>query len=308
MSNTRRWLWAIQAAVAVVVVVLVYRSLQRNWAEFRSLHVDLALRPGWLALSLATVFLTYAFYIEAWRRLLAGWGQHIGFRAAARAWCLSNLGRYVPGKVWTVTGLVVLSQRAGVRGSAAAASAVAFQALVLGTGAAVVAAATPQATSAFRLTIGFVAAAAALWALVWGPTARWLGRIMSATSPLTPLPLSAVGAGTVLMFLGWLTYGLSFWLFIQGLLPHPQLSIATASGVFTLSYILGTLALFAPGGIGVRELVLISLLTPYLGSGGAVATSVGSRVLLTIGEVAAALIAVAISRNSPPETPPPESP
>ena len=303
MNNRRRWLWAIQAAVAVVVIWLVYRSLQRNWAEFRSLEVHLALRPGWLALALFTVFVTYGFYIEAWRRLLAGWDQHIGFRAAARAWCLANLGRYIPGKVWSVTGLVVLAQREGVRGSAAAASTVAFQGLVLGTGVAVVAGATPQATSALRLIIGFVIAAGSLAVLVWGPTARWLARMMSASSPLSPLPLSAVGAGALLMLLGWATYGFSFWLFIQGLLPDPRIPILTACGVFTLSYILGTLALFAPGGIGVRELVMISLLTPYLGSGGAVATSVGSRVLLTIGEVGAALLSVALSRTAPSSEP-----
>ncbi|HKA60394.1 MAG TPA: hypothetical protein VKD28_17385, partial [Gemmatimonadales bacterium] len=234
-------------------------------------------------------------------RLLAGWQQHIGFRGAARAWCLSNLGRYIPGKVWSVTGLVVLAQREGVHAGAAAASAVAFQALVLGSGVAVVAAATPQATSALRLIIGFLVAAVSLTVLVWGPTARWLGRLMGGSSPLNPLPLSAVGAGAVMMLLGWLIYGVSFWLFIQGLIPNPHIPVLTASGVFTLSYILGTLALFAPGGIGVRELVLISLLTPHLGSGGAVAASVGSRVLLTIGEVGAALIAVALARS--PRTP-----
>jgi hypothetical protein len=302
VTNRRRWLWAIQAAVAVVVIWLVYRSLQRNWAEFRSLQVHLSLRAGWLAAALVTVFATYVFFIEAWRRLLAGWGERIGPRPAARVWTLSNLGRYIPGKVWTVTGLVVLAQREGIRGSAAAASAVAFQALVLGTGVAIVAGATPHATSALRLLIGFVIAAASLTVLVWGPSARLVGRIMSSANPLNPLPLSAVGTGAVLMVLGWLTYGFSFWLFIQGLLPTPTISILTASGAFTLSYILGTLALFAPGGIGVRELVLITLLTPYLGSGGAVATSVGSRVLLTIGEVGAALIAVALTRTRTPQS------
>ncbi|HWC73249.1 MAG TPA: lysylphosphatidylglycerol synthase domain-containing protein [Gemmatimonadales bacterium] len=299
----RRWLWAIQAAVAVVVVLLVYRSLAHNWTEFRSLQLHLAVRPAWLALSLVTVFFTYIFYIEAWRRLLAGWNQHIAFRPAARAWCLSNLGRYVPGKVWTVTGLVVLAQRAGVRGSAAAASAVAFQALVLGTGVAIVAAATPHAASGTRLLIGIVVAAGSLVFLVWGPTARWLGRVMSTSNPLNPLPLSAVGAAAGLMLVGWVVYGTSFWLFIQALLPDATISVATACGTFTLSYILGTLALFAPGGIGVREVLLVSLLTPYLGSGGAVATSIGSRVLLTIGEVGAALIAVAVSGKTPAENP-----
>jgi uncharacterized membrane protein YbhN (UPF0104 family) len=280
------------------VIVLVARTVGRNWAEFRSLEIHLHPRAGWLGLATLTVFLTYAWYIEAWRRLLAGWAQRIGFGAAARAWCLANLGRYVPGKIWSVTGLVVLAQRAGVRGSAAAASAVAFQALVLGTGVAVVAGATPQATSGLRLAAGLLVALASLGVLVWGPSARWVGRLMNAEAPLTALPLSAVGSSGVLMFLGWLSYGFAFWLFIRGLLPEAQLSVATAAGAFTLSYILGTLALFAPGGIGVRELVMVSLLTPSLGSGGALAASVGSRVLLTVTEAGAALISLALVRRS----------
>jgi len=289
------------------VIVLVARTVGRNWAEFRSLEIHLHPRAGLLGLATLTVFLTYVWYIEAWRRLLAGWAQRIGFGDAARAWCLANLGRYVPGKIWSVTGLVVLAQRAGVRGSAAAASAVAFQALVLGTGVAVVAGATPHATSGLRLAVGLLVAVASLGVLVWGPTARVVGRVMNAEAPLTALPLSAVGLSSALMFLGWLTYSFAFWLFIRGLLPDAQLSIATAAGAFTLSYILGTLALFAPGGIGVRELVLVSLLTPSLGSGGALAASVGSRVLLTVTEGGAALISLALVRRSTPEGSP-ESP
>ena len=289
------------------MIVLVARTVGRNWAEFRSLEIHLHPRAGLLGLATLTVFLTYAWYIEAWRRLLAGWAQRIGFGDAARAWSLANLGRYVPGKIWSVTGLVVLAQRAGVRGSAAAASAVAFQALVLGTGVAVVAGTTPQATSGLRLAVGLLVALASLGVLVWGPSARWVGRLMNADAPLTALPLSAVGSSGALMFLGWLTYGIAFWLFIRGLLPETQLSFATAAGAFTLSYILGTLALFAPGGIGVRELVMVSLLTPSLGSGGALAASVGSRVLLTVTEAGAALISVALVRRSTAEGSP-ESP
>ena len=289
------------------MIALVARTVGRNWAEFRSLEIRLHPRAGLLGLATLTVFFTYVWYIEAWRRLLAGWAQRIGFGDAARAWCLANLGRYVPGKIWSVTGLVVLAQRAGVRGSAAAASAVAFQALVLGTGVAVVAGATPHATSGLRLAVGLLVAVASLGVLVWGPTARVVGRVMNAEAPLTALPLSAVGLSSALMFLGWLTYSFAFWLFIRGLLPDAQLSIATAAGAFTLSYILGTLALFAPGGIGVRELVLVSLLTPSLGSGGALAASVGSRVLLTVTEGGAALITLALVRRSTPEGSP-ESP
>ena len=64
---------------------------------------------------------------------------------------------------------------------------------------------------------------------------------------------------------------------------------------------LGLLALFAPGGVGVRELVLIGLLAPALGSGGAVAVSLASRVLLTVLEGAAALLTCPL-RHRPQES------
>ena len=130
----RRWLWAVQGLVTLAVVVFVSRSIAHNWSEFRSLHVTLAFAPGWIAGSVVMVFLTYAMQIESWRRILAGWSQRLPFGPAARTWSVANLGRYVPGKVWSVAGLVVLAQQAGVAPGPAAASAFVIQAVSLGSG------------------------------------------------------------------------------------------------------------------------------------------------------------------------------
>src|SRR6266545_3537702 len=124
---------AAKIAATIVVLALIGRSIARNWAAFPSVHVTLDIRIGWLVASVATVFITYAIQIESWRRMLRGWEQRLPFTGAARAWCLANLGRYIPGKVWSVAGLVVLAERAGIRRSAAAISAFAMQAVVLGT-------------------------------------------------------------------------------------------------------------------------------------------------------------------------------
>ena len=123
------WVWAVQLTVGAVVALLVGRALVRNWSEFRSLHVAVAFQPGWLALSVLAVFATYAIQVESWRRVLAGWAQRLPYARALRIWMLVNLGRYVPGKIWSVAGLMVLAQRAGVDAWAAAASAVVIQAL-----------------------------------------------------------------------------------------------------------------------------------------------------------------------------------
>jgi uncharacterized membrane protein YbhN (UPF0104 family) len=55
------------------------------------------------------------------------------------------------------------------------------------------------------------------------------------------------------------------------------------------------MAVFAPGGIGVRELAYIGQLAPLVGSGPAIGLSVASRLLLTLTEVTAALAAAALA-------------
>ncbi|MGH7547097.1 MAG: lysylphosphatidylglycerol synthase domain-containing protein [Gemmatimonadales bacterium] len=291
----RRWLWGVQIAVAGVVAVLVWRAIARNWDEFRSLHVALALRPGWIALSTLAVLATYAVQIASWRRILAGWDQHLSYSRAARIWLLVNLGRYVPGKVWTVAGLIVLAQRAGVDAWAAGASAFAVQAVGLGTAVAVVAAATPGAESPLRLAAAASVAVATIAFLAWERGARWLAGLAGGGEGFKPLPLTAVAESAVLTLASWVTYGLAFWLLARGLGLQSSLPLPTAAGVFALGYLLGLLALFVPGGVGVREIVFIGLLAPALGSGGAIALSVASRVLLTLCEAAAPLGMLLIS-------------
>jgi len=287
--------WGAQAFAAVVVAVMVWRAIEHNWSEFRSLHVSLALRPAWIGLSVLVVFLTYAIQISSWRRVLAGWAQHLPYAQAARIWLLVNLGRYIPGKVWSIAGLVVLAQRAGVEGWAAGASAVAMQALGIGTAVALVAAATPGAASPVRLAGAALVSVATIAFLAWERGARAVVRLVGGGAQFQPLPLVAVAESTGLSLLSWITYGVAFWLLSRGLGLPDTLSLARAAGAFALGYILGLLALFAPGGVGVREVVLIGLLTPALGAGGAVALSVASRILLTLTEVAAPLGALLIS-------------
>src|SRR5881397_993205 len=286
----RRWFWwAVQIAIATLVVRMVWGAIVKNWGEFRSLHVSLAPRPGWIALSVLVVFLTYALQIESWRRLLAGWTQHLSYRRAARIWLVVNLGRYIPGKVWSVAGLIVLAQRAGVEAWAAGASAFAIQAVGLGTAVAVVAAAIPGTESPLRLGAAGIVAVATIGVLAWARGGGAVARLAGRAEPFRPLPLAAVAESAGLTLASWVTYGMAFSFLARGLGLPGTLSLPTATGVFALGYILGLLALFAPGGVGVREVVFIGLLTPALGTGGAVALSVGSRVLLTLCEAAAPL-------------------
>ena len=298
-SPFRLWIRVIQGLVTLAVFVFAGRSIARNWAAFQAAHTALVIRPAWILASAATVLVTYVMQIESWRWIIAGWRQKIGFGPAWRAWSLSNLGRYVPGKIWSVAGLVVLARDAGVDALPAAASAVAVQAVSLGTAIAVSAATVPHSLSAPSLVVAGAVALATIGALIWDRTPRIIGRWTQAAIPLDPLPAASVLASSLLTVLTWISYGAALWMLAHGLLADAQLPMLRAIGAFTLGYLLGLLALFAPGGVGIRELVLVDLLTPSLGPGGAVAVSLASRVLLTLMEVATALLSLPFGRRRP---------
>jgi hypothetical protein len=290
----RRWLWVLQVTLTLVAAGFAVRAIRRHWDQFRALDLSLDLRLAPLALSVLAVGATYALQIEAWRRLLTGWRQPITAHAAARAWCVGNLARYVPGKVWSVASLVLLAERAGVSAPVAAASAFAVQALGLGTGALIVLGTLSPEVAWWQAAAMATAAAGTLFLFRWGPGTRLLERFGGVGGPLPLLPWSAIVAGAGLFLAAWGTYGLSFWLLARGLVPGAALGPTTALRVFTIGYIIGWLALFAPGGLGVRELTYVGLLTPDVGAGPALAISLGSRLLLTATEIGAAGATLAV--------------
>ena len=85
----------------------------------------------------------------------------------------------------------------------------------------------------------------------------------------------------------WICYGLAFRLFVIGLLGRAPGSLALYTAIFAGSYLAGFVALFAPGGIGVREAVIAALLNSRLGPADAIVLAATSRVVLSAIDIVA---------------------
>jgi hypothetical protein len=288
MNRGRWWRLGLQVALVGIVGLLVWRQLGARWDEFSRLNMTLTPHAGSLSVAVLLVALTYAVQIESWRRVLAGWNQHLPYHVAARIWWIANLGRYVPGKVWSIAGLVVLAGRAGVPALIAAASTVALQAISVATCVALIAATVGTrvgtAVSPLALAVAALVAVGAIGVLALPAPARAIARRIPSASALKPLPLRAALGSGILAQISWLSYGVAFWFLARGLVPSEGLRWSLAAGVFALGYLSGLLVIFAPGGIGVRESVHLMLLSPSVGLGAAVAITVASRLLLTAME------------------------
>jgi hypothetical protein len=207
-----------------------------------------------------------------------------GYRISA----LSNLGKYVPGKVWAVLGMVYFLKREGY----AAATAIASTGL----------------HQAYTIVAGGLFVSALLGAEIWGrlslvPVLVGIGLSMIVVYPPVfsymlnrglkllkrePLPYTlSFGRSLVLLFayvLAWVLYGTSFWCMLKGIgLENPPFWSMVAA--FGAAYLLGFLALFAPGGLGVREGVLLVLVSPHVPAGLAAAIAVAARVWMTLIEL-----------------------
>lgn len=312
----RWWRW-LQAIAGLAIIAFVVRYLVRNWTAIRTEPVQWDINVGWLALYLLVVLATFALLAESWRRMLAGWGARLAFVEAARVWVLSSMGKYLPGKVWSLAGMAMLAERRGISPVTATASALLLQVVSLGTGALLVGATGVATLESHRpgakvaLVVIVLGSIAALVVALSPPFARRLrnalGRMRRTGAPrgagegeqggmndaepaqrVTP-SIGAVGFGVAANLVAWGAYGFALWCLAQGLLPAANLAFRDAIGGFAGSYIAGLLFLLAPGGLGVREGVLLWMLQDRIGPANALALAGVSRIGMTVADLLAAL-------------------
>ncbi len=300
----KRHAWWRLAQVFAVAAVLFYvvRRISAQWASLSALPGAVDVNWALLGASGAVVLGSYGVLIWTWQRTVLAWGERLGFREAGRIWFISNLGRYVPGKVWQIGAMGMMAQRAGVSPVAAVGSSLVISVVNVLVGVAITASLGAGSIAASPLALGVTAllvagVVAAPWLL---PRSIWLaGRVLRRELRAPELPHSAIWVAAAGCGVAWLLYGVAFRLLHVALLGHATGGLAGSTAAFTGSYIAGFLFLPAPGGIGVREDFLQRLLQQFGIADGAEAWFVvlASRAWLTLLEVAPGLTLLLISRS-----------
>lgn len=281
---SRRGMKVAAGALGLVVVTLLFFNLVSQWEQFRKLNVSPRLLP--LAGSLILFSLGFCSLVQAWRLLLRALGFRVGFRAAFVVVIRASLGRYIPGKVWAAAGLVYLGRRAGIPVGTGSAAAVLSTLLLVLSG---------TLASAWRLGAFFspglrvllIGGAAILLLLSVHPRLlACLVRLASrwGVAEVPPLPFSRILLCLPFYLLFWVGLGGGFvgaTASLIGEVPPVPLEVASA---YALAYVGGVVAVFVPGGLGVREGLLALLLGGVLVSPLPSAVSIFSRVWATGGE------------------------
>ena len=303
ISLVAQWL------LATVVILFAARELARQWHDVAPALQGL--RLDWIRVlgSGALVIATYCVLIEAWRATLRVWSENLPFGAAARIWFVSNLGKYVPGKVWQIAAMGAMAQKQGVSAAAAIGSSLLVNLVSVLAGFAVIAVTAAgkvsdivgsravQSDGRFVefLVIGIAVAGAlalALAPVVVPRLATLAARMTRRTVPIPRVPARAIWVTAASTVVGWIFYGLAFSLFAHGVSPRAAGNASSYVAVYTGSYLAGYLALFAPGGVGVREAVLVLAMPRFdlASAADAAVIAVTSRLWLTVLEILPGLL------------------
>ncbi len=280
-------------------VWFLLRTAARSWGT-----VALAdLRPAWSPIVLGSLLTsaTYVYIVFVWAASLRWWGQRPPFLRAARIWFVSNLARFIPGMVWQLAGLAAMARAIGVSAAAATGGSLLEQVALLLTGLLVTAVWAPAllvrwASPWLLAAIALAGALVLVWAL---PAAlqrggRLLGRLLRRPFSWPAPSRRSIAAYVVSLCLPWLAYGVAFWLFGLGLLGAGAPHFTLAVGAYVASYVAGIIAVFAPGGLVVREAALVAALGPVIGGGPALVLALAARLWLLVVELASALGVVAV--------------
>jgi glycosyltransferase 2 family protein len=282
--------WVLLSMVAAFVIL----ALNRNWAEVAA---DLeALDWEDLVLSGLAGAVGSVFFCLSWRLILDDIEHRLPLAPAFSMFFIGQLGKYVPGSVWTAAIQADMGRKRGMRAAAIvlaygvalivsiATGAVVGSLVLLGVGG-----------EAQRPMLGLVLAAAAV---ITFPLVRprlvnrvlaWAARKVGRTVPMLDLSGRTLAGSGLLSIIAWLFLGLHVWLIARPL-GAVLGDLPAASGAFALALVAGLLVVPLPAGAGVREGILIATLAPMIGAQAALTVSLVSRFLLLLGDVALALL------------------
>ncbi|MGB9724469.1 MAG: lysylphosphatidylglycerol synthase domain-containing protein [Chloroflexia bacterium] len=313
----------VQVAALLAIAFFFGWFLSQNWEEVRTLSLQYDVR--FLFLSFGLLGLFFALLVLGWLQILRWMGFPRDALSGARVWFISQLGKYVPGKVLMAVSRVYLATQEGIAPPIGLLSLYMEILLLILAGLLLYLAIWPAwSTSGPYTWLGLAALPVGL-ALSYPP---WLERMVNwilHRFRREPIRLG-LHYGQVLRLLlfyvaSWCVYGASQYCLIAAFFPLRVEAALPILGISSLSWVLGFLVLIAPAGLGIREGAQAILLAQFLPTPVAMVTPLVSRLLWSLGEglgVLVTLVGVAVRRHKSrqqagsnhfpdPPAPPPES-
>jgi uncharacterized membrane protein YbhN (UPF0104 family) len=274
----RKYLPALRVLFLVAVALFGWLGLRGRFDEVGDALADTSVAGALGALLLVVLGLSATGVL--WLRLMAALGARLPFVHGSAMFFGGQLGKYIPGSVWSIGAQADAARKHQVPARVTVAAGLLFlgyhvdTAVVLGA----IALVTGQLNPDWPDWLGWLALVIGLIGLVPN-LVRFLARKIGGREPT--LGMADTSTVVVLMLLAWTCYSLALVLLSPG---TPWHDLVALGGAFAAAYAVGVVIVFAPAGVGAREAVFVLLLSPLTSVSEATALALVARVVHTAAD------------------------
>jgi len=285
-----------QVIVIGIVLFFLARILYRDWDKISTYDWDV--NYYLLVFSFILMVVSSIVIGLGWNLILRLLGAVVGYRRALKIYLLTELGRYIPGKIWTMVGKVYLLEKEGIAGVKAATSVVVRLAIHVVSGLLIFLVSllfwTP-AESVRRVYFLFFLLPVGLLFLhpsVFGRTLNFALKRLKRNDIKFNLKYEHI---ILLVFFWcgwWVLIGISIYFLIISIYPLSFTLLPAIIGICAITWLVGFLSFMIPAGLGVIEGMVVLLLGLYLPVHMAALIALLIRVLMTANSVLCAAVAL----------------
>jgi hypothetical protein len=242
--------------------------------------------------------------VPAWRELLSGLGSRLGLRDAQRVFLMGQLGKYIPGGVWTVLAQASMAHELKVpRGRSGTASLMAILLAIVtafGLGAVLLLISGRDVLGRYGWALLLVVPVLALLQPdVMVMVGRLASRVTGRNVQLERIPERTLLSAAAWLSAGQVVNGLQI-LLLAGPVAGDYPPVLLTIGLFAFASAAGLLVPIAPAGVGIREVILVFGLVGFMDKGSALLVVLMSRLVVTIADFGLAAMGAAIGRRRGP--------
>jgi uncharacterized membrane protein YbhN (UPF0104 family) len=294
-----------RGVVAIVVIAALAWTIYKAIGQLQEQPMELSkINFGKLLLAIVAYLTTMTLSWAFWHRVLISLGQKPRKSKSLKAFFASQLGKYVPGKAMVVILRTDFVQDENVAVAPAAASVFVETLTWIFVGAVIASLLMFLQFQEFRtLQVAALIMMCLAGVLTWPPVFNRIASKVkppSKTSGMTySVDFRTMATGWMLLTVGWCLNALSLWLVVDSLpstvagMDHFPLMLAAV----TLATVGGFVSLL-PGGLGVRELVMIPLLGSQFGTANAVVAAILVRFVWLTSELLASGIMMLVGSGA----------
>ncbi|MFJ3034280.1 YbhN family protein [Curtobacterium pusillum] len=283
-----RVLTIVKWAAAVVAVAFLVWSIAKQWDKI--VHDFASLDVTTVTVGIVFTIVALVANMLSWRAMMAASGYRVPLAAASSIFFVGQLGKYIPGGVWSIAAQAELGRAHGLQRTGSAVAALASMLVSMVTAAIVGIVAVLLATSTGFATFWWLILVIVVGLVCLTPPV--LGRLIAIAFRVLrrpPQDTTLTWSGTVMSLVWslamWVAYGVQATVVLRALGADSPALFPVAVGAYAVAWLVGFVVVIAPAGIGPREGILVLLLGSVAGGSAPLALAVISRVFMTIGDV-----------------------